>query len=309
MQIPYMGGGICTPKAQLSQSDLFQAAHHELIASAGAVKLAHTLMPEAKIGCMLLALPTYPLTPAPENVVAAMEQERRGLYFADVQVRGAYPGYLARYFRENGIRIDQQPGDEELLKNTVDFVSFSYYVSTCAAADPKNVPRAVGNLIAGVDNPYLPATEWGWQIDPKGLRIVMNQLYDRYGLPLFIAENGLGARDTLVPGKDGEQTVNDAYRIEYLRAHLQQVAEAIADGIEVLGYTVWGCIDLVSASSGEMRKRYGLIYVDRNDDGSGTLRRWRKQSFFWYQSVIHTNGACLTEAGSRYNRTQTGEIT
>ena len=238
-----------------------------------------------------------------------MEQERRGLYFADVQVRGAYPGYLTRYFRENGIRIDQQPGDEELLKNTVNFVSFSYYVSTCAAADPKNVPRAVGNLIAGVDNPYLPATEWGWQIDPKGLRIVMNQLYDRYGLPLFIAENGLGARDTLVPGKDGEQTVNDAYRIEYLRAHLQQVAEAIADGIEVLGYTVWGCIDLVSASSGEMRKRYGLIYVDRNDDGSGTLRRWRKQSFFWYQSVIHTNGACLTEAGSRYNGTQTGEIT
>ena len=309
LENPYMGGGICTPKAQLSQSDLFQAAHHELIASAGAVKLAHTLMPEAKIGCMLLALPTYPLTPAPEDVVAAMEQERRGLYFADVQVRGAYPGYLTRYFRENGIRIDQQPGDEELLKNTVDFVSFSYYVSTCAAADPKNVPRAVGNLIAGVDNPYLPATEWGWQIDPKGLRIVMNQLYDRYGLPLFIAENGLGARDTLVPGKDGEQTVNDAYRIAYLRAHLQQVAEAIADGVEVLGYTVWGCIDLVSASSGEMRKRYGLIYVDRNDDGSGTLRRWRKQSFFWYQSVIHTNGACLTEAGSRYNGTQTGEIT
>ena len=136
LENPYMGGGICTPKAQLSQSDLFQAAHHELIASAGAVKLAHTYA-GGEDRLHALALPTYPLTPAPENVVAAMEQERRGLYFADVQVRGAYPGYLTRYFRENGIRIDQQPGDEELLKNTVDFVSFSYYVSTCAAADPK----------------------------------------------------------------------------------------------------------------------------------------------------------------------------
>ena len=180
--------------------------------------------------------------------------------------------------------------DMEILKNTVDFVSFSYYVSVCATADPKKNVRGEGNLLGGVPNPYLKASDWGWQIDPKGLRYVLNTLWDRYQKPLFIVENGLGAMDKLVQGADGEMTVEDDYRIEYLRDHIRQMEEAVMDGVDLMGYTTWGCIDLVSASTAELRKRYGFIYVDRNDDGSGTLKRYKKKSFHWYKKVIETNG-------------------
>ena len=178
----------------------------------------------------------------------------------------------------------------EILKNTVDFVSFSYYVSVCATADPKKNVRGEGNLLGGVPNPYLKASDWIWQIDPKGLRYVLNTLWDRYQKPLFIVENGLGAMDKLVQGEDGEMTVEDDYRIEYLRDHIRQMEEAVMDGVDLMGYTTWGCIDLVSASTAELRKRYGFIYVDRNDDGSGTLKRYKKKSFHWYKKVIETNG-------------------
>lgn len=197
-------------------------------------------------------------------------------------------------FRENGIRIHMEPGDKDILKNTVDFVSFSYYMSVCGSADP-NQKAGPGNIIGGIPNPYLPASEWGWQIDPQGLRYTLNRYYDRYQKPLFIVENGLGAVDELVPDENDIPTVQDDYRIQYLRDHLLQVQEAIEDGVPVMGYTAWGCIDLVSASSAELKKRYGFIYIDRNDDGSGTLNRYKKKSFGWYQNVIRTNGACLNQ--------------
>ena len=289
---PYLSGGILTPKEQLSKSDLYQAIHHELVASALVTKMAHEIDPDNKVGCMVIGVPSYPLTPNPDDVIANMEQDRHNLYFTDVQARGAYPKYLNRYFKENGIQIQMEEGDEEILKNSVDFISFSYYMSTCGCADPNAHPQAAGNIIPGVANPYLRSSQWGWQIDPKGLRVLLNQFYDRYQKPLFIVENGLGARDELIE-KDGVLTVEDDYRIEYMREHLLQVEEAIEDGVEVLGYTSWGCIDLVSASTAQMSKRYGFIYVDRNDDGSGTMARYRKKSFYWYRDVIASNGASL----------------
>ena len=289
---PYLSGGILTPKEKLSKSALYQAIHHELVASALVTKMAHEIDPDNKVGCMVIGIPSYPLTPNPDDVIANMEQDRHNLFFTDVQARGAYPKYLNRFFKENGIQIQLEEGDEEILKNSVDFISFSYYLSTCGCADPKAHPQTAGNIIPGVANPYLPSSQWGWQIDPKGLRYLLNQFYDRYQKPLFIVENGLGARDELIE-KDGVLTVEDDYRIEYMREHLLQVEEAIEDGVEVMGYTSWGCIDLVSASTAQMSKRYGFIYVDRNDDGSGSMARYRKKSFYWYRDVIASNGASL----------------
>jgi 6-phospho-beta-glucosidase len=290
---PYMSGGIFTDKEELSKQDLYQAIHHELVASAAAVKIGHEINPDFKIGCMILGVPNYPLTSNPSDVLEAMKQDRENLYFADVHVRGTYPKYMDRYFKANNIKIQMEPGDEEILKNTVDFISFSYYMSSCATTDEEKKKAASGNIISGVPNPYLKASDWGWQIDPQGLRYMLNLLYDRYQKPLFIVENGLGAKDELITDESGNKTVIDDYRIKYLNDHLVQVGEAIEDGVDVMGYTTWGCIDLVSASTAELRKRYGFIYVDRNDDGSGTLERYKKKSFNWYKEVIATNGKSL----------------
>ncbi|HIY97384.1 MAG TPA: glycoside hydrolase family 1 protein [Candidatus Borkfalkia excrementigallinarum] len=290
---PFMSGGISTPREKLTEQDLYQAAHHELVASALATKIAHEMMPGAKVGCMILSMPVYPLTPNPDDVLAAMLAEQKNDFYADVHARGKYPGYMLRYFREKGIRIEMAAGDEDILRNTVDFISFSYYMSACESAD-KSIPKGRGNIIGGIPNPYLKQSEWGWQIDPQGLRFVLNKFYQRYQKPLLIAENGLGAADGLTE-ENGVPTVRDDYRIDYLAAHLRQVAEAVEDGVEVMGYTAWGCIDLVSATTAEMKKRYGFIYVDRNNDGSGTLARYKKRSFFWYKKVIQTNGKSLFE--------------
>ena len=292
LHFPLMSGGIDTPLAQLSKSDLYQAAHHELVASALATKVAHEIVPEAKVGCMVIAMPIYPLTPDPADVVATMEADHANLMFSDVHTRGAYPGYALRYFRENGITLNITDEDREILSHTVDFVSFSYYMSICETADPAKKVSGEGNLIGGVPNPTLKASEWGWQIDPAGLRVVLNHFWDRWQKPLFIVENGLGAKDQLVE-VDGVKTVLDDYRIDYLNDHLFQVGEAIQDGVDVMGYTSWGPIDLVSASTAQLSKRYGFIYVDRNDDGTGTLNRYRKKSFSWYADVIRSNGATL----------------
>lgn len=290
---PLMSGGIWTPKDKLSEQDLYQACHHELVASALATKIAREIMPDAKIGCMVLAMPTYPLTPNPDDVIAAMKADHFNDFFGDVHCRGIYPSYMKRYFREKGIEIKFADGEEELLReNTVDFVSFSYYVSVCASADP-NIGDGEGNLIGGATNPYLKASDWGWQIDPQGLRYILNRFYDRWQKPLFIVENGLGAVDKLIDDGNGSKTVADDYRIEYLNDHLVQVEEAITDGVPVIGYTTWGCIDLISASTAEIKKRYGFIYVDLNEDGSGSLARYRKKSFHWYKNIISTNGATL----------------
>ena len=290
---PYMSAGIWTDKSELSKQDLYQAMHHELVASALAVKIGHEINPDFKIGCMILGIPVYPLTPHPDDLIEKMRVERESLFFADVHARGKYPRYMNRLFKENNIEIKWHEDDAEILSNVVDFISFSYYMSSCATADEEKKKAGAGNLLAGVPNPYLKASEWGWQIDPKGLRLILNELYDRYEKPLFIVENGLGAVDELVTDENGNKTVNDDYRIKYLNDHLVQVAEAIEDGVELMGYTTWGCIDLVSASTAELKKRYGFIYVDRHDDGSGTLERYKKKSFNWYKEVIATNGKSL----------------
>lgn len=291
---PFLSGGIYTDKSKLKKQDLYQAVHHELVASALATKIGHEMIPDSKIGCMVLSMPMYPLTSNPDDVIAAMNSDHMNTFFGDMHVRGQYPGYMKRYFKENNIEIKMGEGDEELLKNhTVDFVSFSYYMSSCEAADRSKAQAGEGNLMGGVTNPYLKQSEWGWAIDPQGLRYVLNQFYDRWQKPLFIVENGLGAVDELVTEPDGTKTVLDDYRINYLRDHLLQVKEAVEDGVPVMGYTSWGCIDLVSASTAELKKRYGFIYVDRNDDGSGTLNRYKKKSFDWYKNVIATNGENL----------------
>ena len=291
---PFMSGGIPTPKEELSPQDLYQAVHHELVASARATRLAHEMMPGSQVGCMIIAIPVYPLTPDPDDVVAAMHTAHDSYAFGDVHCRGQYPGYLLRRFRENGIELEITEQDREDLRSTVDFVSFSYYMSICETGDPDQKTKGEGNIMGGVTNPTLEASEWGWQIDPQGLRVVMNDYWERWQKPLFIVENGLGAADELVE-VDGTPTVVDDYRIAYLNDHLVQVREAVADGVELLGYTTWGCIDLVSASTAQMSKRYGFVYVDRDDDGTGTLERYRKKSFDWYRQVIASNGAALQQ--------------
>lgn len=289
---PLLSGGIWTPREQLSDQVLHQAIRHELVASAVATRVAHEVDPAITVGCMVLAMPTYPLTPDPADVLQTMRADHANLAFGDVHVRGEYPGHLLRTLREKGIELDITEEDRRVLReHTVDFVSFSYYMSLCESASGGEVGG--GNIFGGVRNPTLPDSEWGWQIDPVGLRIVLNQFWDRWHKPLFIVENGLGATDELVE-VDGTMTVEDDYRIAYLHDHLVQAREAIADGVELLGYTWWGPIDVVSASTAQMSKRYGFIYVDRNDDGTGTLERYRKKSFDYYREVIATNGACLS---------------
>lgn len=293
LHAPFMSGGINTPKEQLSDGQLYQAMHHELVASARATRIAREVAPGAQIGCMVLSMPVYPLTPSPADALAVMDFDHSNLVYGDVHTRGAYPGYFLRTLREKGIELEITDQDREDLTNTVDFVSFSYYMSVAATADPAKKVAGEGNIMGGVPNPTLEASEWGWQIDPVGLRLVLNQFWDRWQKPLFIVENGLGAKDQLVE-VEGVKTVIDDYRIAYLNDHLVQVGEAITDGVDVLGYTSWGCIDIVSASTAQLSKRYGFIYVDRNDDGSGTLERFEKKSFGWYAEVIRTNGASLT---------------
>ena len=268
----------------------FQGLHHQFVASAKAVQLAHEIDENYQVGCMILYATTYPYTCKPDDVIEAQKKNRIMNYFCgDVQVRGEYPTYMNRYFKENNIEIKVEDGDEEILKNgCVDFYTFSYYMSVCATTDEKEL-QGNGNILGGATNPYLKASDWGWQIDPKGLRYSLNEIYDRYQIPMMIVENGLGAYDE----KEEDGTINDDYRIEYLKAHIEQMKEAVEDGVDLIGYTPWGCIDLVSASTGEMAKRYGFIYVDKYDDGSGDLSRSKKKSFNWYKQVIASNGENL----------------
>ena len=286
---PFSGAGISFKEGENKEQVKYQAAHHELVASALVTKLAHEINPDNMVGCMLAGGSYYPYSCNPEDVWMAMNKDRENLMFIDVQARGYYPSYSARVFKEKNIVLDIREGDLEILKeNPVDFVSFSYYQSRCASAD-MNAETTAANIVKSVKNPYLKASDWGWQIDPLGLRITMNALYDRYQKPLFIVENGLGAVDKIE--EDG--SINDDYRIDYLREHIKAMGDAIEDGVELMGYTTWGCIDLVAASTGEMSKRYGFIYVDKDDQGNGTLQRRKKKSFDWYKKVIASNGKDL----------------
>lgn len=291
--VGYLSGGLLFEDGKNDLEAMYQAVHHQFIASSLATKAAHEIDPENKVGCMLARMENYAATCNLDDVLAALKKDQENLFYTDVQVRGAYPSYMKRFFKENNIQVVFEPGDEAILKQyPVDFMSFSYYMTSITRALPDKDKATAGNLILGEANPYLEASDWGWQIDPVGLRITLNKLYDRYQVPLFIVENGLGALDKV----EADGSIQDSYRIAYLEKHIQQMYEAIEDGVELMGYTPWGCIDLVSASTSEMSKRYGFIYVDADDQGKGSFDRSRKASFYWYKDVIASNGAnVLTE--------------
>lgn len=267
---------------------MYQSAHHQFVASALAVKKGHEINPAFKIGCMVAWIPCYPYSCNPDDMIVSVEEMHDRTYFADVQVRGHYPAYAEKIWERTNSKPKILDGDEKILaEGTVDYIGFSYYMSQTVKADAKNTENQYGQSEHTVANPHIKVSDWGWSIDPVGLRYVLATLYERYEIPLFIVENGFGAIDV----KEADGTVNDAYRIDYLRAHISEVKKAVElDGVDLMGYTPWGCIDLVSATTGEMKKRYGFIYVDKNNDGSGTLERSKKLSFDWYKKVIASNG-------------------
>lgn len=289
---PYTGGGVVQRGEDDRTQRAHQALHHQFVASALATKIVHEVDPEAKVGCMLARMQHYPATSDPRDVQQAQHDNDLNLVHTDVQVRGAYPGIIRRFWADNGISVAMAEGDEEILAaHTVDFISFSYYMTLVSAVDPSIYGATGGNLFSTIKNPHLETTEWGWHLDPIGLRIALTDLWTRYQVPLFIVENGLGASDRVEP--DG--SIDDPYRIDYLRKHLRQVSEAIRDGVELWGYTTWGGIDIVSASTSQMSKRYGLIYVDLDDDGNGTGDRTPKSSFDWYRRLIAGDTTLLDE--------------
>ena len=277
---PYCNSGLIFKEGDHKEEIVYQAIHHELVASAKVVKLGHIINPDFKIGCMMAIVPLYPASPNPEDVMLNDKLMRKRWYCLDVHARGAYGNYVKHMWEERGITVKMEQEDADILKDgTVDYIALSYYMSGIVSSE-------IGGEIRG-NNPYTKASDWGWNIDPVGFRYALNTFYDRYQLPLFIAENGFGAIDEV--NEDG--FIEDDYRIEYLKTHIKEMQKAILlDGVDVFGYTAWGCIDVVSFSTGEMNKRYGFIYVDRDDKGNGTLERRKKKSFDWYKEVIATNG-------------------
>lgn len=273
------------------EAAMYQAAHYELVASALAVKEGHKINPDFQIGCMINYSPVRPLTPSSDDVLLADKFEQRRDFFSDVHVNGEYPNAVEDYIERNGYRPDITEEDKIALKEgTVDYVGFSYYQSTTVSSKKVKPDELTDLQEAIVENPTLQRSDWGWEIDPEGLRISLNHLTDRYHKPLFIVENGLGAYDK----READGSVHDPYRIDYLRKHIEQMEKAVVlDGVDLMGYLPWGCIDLVSAGTGQMDKRYGFIYVDKNDKGEGTLERSKKDSFDWYKKVIESNGKDL----------------
>lgn len=293
LKVPFVGAGLRILPSENEEEIIYQALHNQLVASALAVKLGHDINPRFKIGAMMAGHITYPFSCDPNDIWKSLCEDRKSLFCIDVQARGYYPTYMNRVFKEKNINLNIGENDLEILKNgKVDFIGFSYYASSCTTSNPEKIKEMVeGNIFETLKNPYLERSEWGWQIDPKGLRTLSNQLYDRYQIPLFVVENGLGAKDIV----EDDGTINDDYRIEYIGEHLKQLYEAIEDGVEIIGYTAWAPIDIVSASTAEMSKRYGFIYVDKDDNGNGTLKRSKKKSFEWYKKVIQTNGSSIFE--------------
>ncbi|MGK9349590.1 6-phospho-beta-glucosidase [Melissococcus plutonius] len=286
----WTNSGVLVKEGENPKEVMYQVAHNELVASAKAVMIGKEINPNFQIGCMVSHVPIYPYSCNPEDIMAAEEANHQRFFFADVHVRGKYPNYALKEFEREGYNIDIRLEDLAVLKaGTVDYVGFSYYMSTVVKADAKNDTEnniVNGGLSNGVENPYIQSTDWGWAIDPEGLRFTLNRLYDRYQLPLFIVENGFGAIDVLEDG-----AIHDQERIDYLTKHIKAIEKAVNyDGVELLGYTPWGIIDLVSFTTGEMKKRYGMIYVDRDNEGHGTMKRYKKDSFDWYQKVIENNG-------------------
>lgn len=300
-ETPFISGGIKTPEKELTPSDLYQASHHQLVASALVTKRAREINPEFKVGCMISAKGVYPLRPSPEDAVLEMQKKDELDFFTHVHARGEYPYYIKRVFDENNIKLNITDEDRKLLReNTVDYISLSYYRSVCVTGlegkgyeDIRDVDEDTFT-IKEVLNPTLNISEWGWQIDPVGFRIVLNQIYDKYELPIFIVENGLGAKDKLEK-EDGKIVIHDDYRISYLEQHIKQVYEAILDGVEIIGYLSWAAMDVVSTTEGSIDKRYGFIYIDLQSDGTGSLQRYKKDSFYWYKKLISTKAKSILE--------------
>lgn len=288
LHAPFMAAGLTFNGDEDEEQIKYQAAHHELVASALATKMAKEINPKNKIGCMFAAGSAYPFSCNPKDVWDAMKVDQENYFFVDVQSRGKYPNYALKEFQCKGIEVVMQEDDATILaKYPVDFISFSYYNSRCIASKDSTAELTDGNLFATAKNPYLETSEWGWPIDPLGLRITLNQVYDRYQKPMLIVENGFGAVDTV--NEDGQ--IKDHYRINYLSEHIKAMVAAIEeDGVALFGYTAWAACDIVSASSGEMKKRYGFVYVDTDDQGQGSFKRLKKDSFYWYQKVIESNG-------------------
>lgn len=290
----WTNSGVKLKDGENAREVLFQAAHNELVASARAVKIGHKINPRFKIGAMVSHVPVYPYSCNPADIICAQEAMHERYFFADVQVRGYYPAYVKKEWQRNGYHLDMT--DEELndlANGTVDYLGFSYYMSTTVKADAEQKSTqdtTNGGMKNGVANPYIKASDWGWAVDPQGLRYTLNNFYERYQIPLFIVENGFGAVDELTSDKK----VHDEERISYFKAHIEALKQAVEyDGVDLMGYTPWGIIDLVSFTTGEMKKRYGTIYVDRDNQGNGTNKRYKKDSFFWYQQVIKSNGENL----------------
>ncbi|PRS24112.1 glycoside hydrolase family 1 protein [Bacillus sp. Nf3] len=285
----YTGAGILEDLVDHKLQAAYQASHHQFVASALTVKAAKEIIPDVQIGCMINQIEAYAKTTKPEDQLQAVKSNQLNMFYPDVQARGEYPTYMVKYFADNQIKLDIKEQDEQILKEgTVDFVAISYYMSHVAEAR-EDAAELAGTFDSPIKNEHLELSQWDWPIDPMGLRISLIKLYDRYQKPLFVCENGLGARDTLT--QDGK--IHDDYRIDYLKKHIEQMKEAVKEGVDLMGYTPWGCIDLISCGTSQMTKRYGLIYVDQDDLGNGTLNRYRKDSFFWYKNVIASNGEDL----------------
>lgn len=291
---PFNGVSLIRDREENFDQSVHQALHHQFVANARVVKLAHEMVPGKPVGCMIARFCHYPATCKPEDQLQCLHDEQyTNWYYTDVMMRGYYPEYIDRYFEMKNVHLEITDEDRELLAAyPCEFVSFSYYFTQVSTTD-EGWEKTNGNLVIASKNPYLESSEWGWQKDPTGLRITLNQLYDRYHKPIFIAENGLGATDVLEHDENGAPVVHDPYRIDYLRSHVEAMRDAIEDGVDLFGYTMWGIIDLVSCGSEEMTKRYGVIYVDADDAGQGTFDRCKKDSFYWYQKCIASNGEDL----------------
>lgn len=300
LHIPFIGGGIKFSEQKNNLEIQYQAGHHQLLANALTIKRGKEINSEFKFGTMLAAGKTYAYTCKPEDVFASIQSDKENLFFSDVQVFGEYPVSTNHFFKKNNINLVLGESDLDILReNTVDFVSFSYYSSACTSANTEGLEKVATNGFTTIRNPYLPKSHSVWQNDPIGLRITLNQLYDRYRLPLFIVENGLGTQDVLK-----KDVVNDSYRIDYLNEHLKNMILAVSeDGIPLMGYMMWGIIDLTSVSEGKISKRYGVIYVDQDDNGKGSKNRIKKDSFYFYRNVIKTNGKHIFEGDSEKDET------
>ncbi|UUD35545.1 glycoside hydrolase family 1 protein [Mycoplasmopsis caviae] len=290
LHIPFCNAAIL--KNQSGLGTLYQAAHNMLYASAKVKEMIKQNYSHIKVGSMVLAMPFYTKSAKVDDQLIKMEKEWQNLYFTDVLARGSYPKYLDKYFNDNDIKINKTKEELEVIKNnTVDYIGFSYYMSRMIDSEADNNSKE--NLLGGVENPYLEKNKWGWNIDADGLRIALNQYYDRYQKPCFIVENGLGYDDKIVE-LDGKKVIHDDYRIDFHKKHIKALHQAIEDGVEIIGYTTWAGIDVVSNTKAQMSKRYGFIYVDLDDNGKGTLERIKKDSFEFYKEVCMTNGQnCL----------------